>query len=126
MLSYFAPALLARMQVIPFIPLDNEALASIVALKLESVANRLKENHQMEMRVDATVIEHLAAQCRISDSGARMVNAIIEQQILPGIAKSVLEFMADEDMPDILTLTLNEDDTIEAIFADHAVDQISA
>ncbi|NTS77915.1 type VI secretion system ATPase TssH [Catenovulum sp. SM1970] len=118
LLSYFAPALLARMQVIPYLPLDSEALSQIVALKLEAVANRLKLNHQMQMRVDGQVIEKLAAQCQMSDSGARMVNAIIEQQILPGIARSVLEFMAQEDLPDILTLTLDDNQEIEAVFAD--------
>ena len=94
--------MLARMQVIPFLPLDQEALSSIVALKLESVAKRLQANHQMTLRVDGAVVQQIASQCQMSDSGARMVNAMIEQQLLPGIARSVLEFMAEEDMPDIL------------------------
>jgi type VI secretion system protein VasG len=49
-----------------------------------------------------------------------MVNAVIEQQILPGIAKSILEFMAEDDMPDILTLAVDENDEITATFADQA------
>jgi len=118
LLNYFAPALLARMQVIPFLALDNEALNNIVSLKLDSMAKRLQQNHQMLLRVDANVVQQIAAQCQMSDSGARMVNAIIEQQILPGIARSVLEFMAEDDMPDILTLRLDDNEQIEAIFAD--------
>ncbi len=120
LLQYFAPALLARMQAIPFIPLDQDALSSIVALKLDAIAKRLIENHNMTMRVDGSVIALLASRCQLSDSGARMVNSIIEQQILPGIAKSVLEFMAQEDLPDILTLCLDEQNEIQAVFADHA------
>ncbi|MCP4321579.1 MAG: type VI secretion system ATPase TssH [Alteromonadales bacterium] len=126
LLNFFAPALLARMQVIPFLPLDSEALGAIVALKLESVAKRLKNNHQMELRVDGDVVRYITSQCQMSDSGARMVNAMIEQQILPGIARSVLEFMADDDMPDILTLTLDSNGKIEAIFADNAVETVAA
>ena len=126
LLDFFAPALLARMQVIPFLPLDTQALSAIVALKLESVAERLMTNHQMLLRVDGDVVNHIAAQCQISDSGARMVNSMIEQQILPGIARSVLEFMADDDMPDILTLTLDDTGKIEAIFADNTSDTIAA
>ncbi|GAA0820368.1 type VI secretion system ATPase TssH [Colwellia asteriadis] len=118
LLTFFAPALLARMQVIPFLPLDHDALGSIVALKLEAVAKRLMSNHQMELRVDGDVVRYITSQCQMSDSGARMVNAMIEQQILPGIARSVLEFMAEDDMPDILTLTLDDNGKIEAIFAD--------
>lgn len=120
LLQFFAPALLARMQVIPYLALDKEALQSIVSLKLEAIANRLATNHKMQLRVDASVLDKLTQQCQLSDSGARMVNAVIEQQILPGIAKYILEFMAQEDMPDILTLTVDEQDEITATFADHA------
>jgi len=126
LLTFFAPALLARMQVIPFLPLNNEALGAIVTLKLESVAKRLMTNHQMELRVDGEVIRFITSQCQMSDSGARMVNAMIEQQILPGIARSVLEFMADDDMPDILTLALDNNGKIEAIFADNTSETVAA
>ena len=74
----------------------------------------------MQLRVDETVLNKLTEQCQLSDSGARMVNAVIEQQILPGIAKSILEFMAEDDMPDILTLAVDENDEITATFADQA------
>ncbi|MDQ9090412.1 type VI secretion system ATPase TssH [Pseudoalteromonas haloplanktis] len=120
LLQFFAPALLARMQVVPYLALDKEALQAIVSLKLEAIANRLAANHKMQLRVDESVLNKLTQQCQLSDSGARMVNAVIERQILPGIAKSILEFMAQEDMPDILTLTVDEQDEITAIFADNA------
>ena len=83
------------------------------------MAKRLQANHQMTLRVDGAVVQQIASQCQMSDSGARMVNAMIEQQLLPGIARSVLEFMAEEDMPDFLTLALDEQGKIEAIFADN-------
>ena len=120
LLQFFAPALLARMQVIPYLALDKEALQSIVSLKLDGIAKRLANNHKMQLRVDETVLNKLTEQCQLSDSGARMVNAVIEQQILPGIAKSILEFMAEDDMPDILTLAVDENDEITATFADQA------
>ena len=41
LLRHFQPALLGRMQVVPFISLDQEALKNIVALKLDGVAQRL-------------------------------------------------------------------------------------
>jgi len=120
LLQFFAPALLARMQVVPYLALDQDALQAIVSLKLEAIAKRLATNHKMQLRVDASVLSKLTQQCQLSDSGARMVNAVIERQILPGIAKSILEYMAQEDMPDILTLTVDEQDEITAIFADNA------
>ncbi|MFC3032151.1 type VI secretion system ATPase TssH [Pseudoalteromonas fenneropenaei] len=118
LLARFAPALLARMQVVPFYPLEGEALKQIVALKLALVAERLQANHQMQLRVDAQVLEALAERCRLSDSGARLVSATLEQQVLPGIAKSILGFLAEDDVPDILTLTLDDAGQICADFAD--------
>ncbi|MEZ7205094.1 type VI secretion system ATPase TssH [Pseudoalteromonas sp. DY56-GL79] len=118
LLAHFAPALLARMQVVPFFPLDTDVLKHIVALKLEKVAARLRDNHAIQLRVDQTALDYLADKCAMSDSGARLVNATIEQQILPGIARSILGFMSEEDMPDLLTLTLDENGEIEAVFAD--------
>lgn len=106
------------MQVVPFFPLDTDVLKHIVALKLEKVAARLRDNHAIQLRVDQTALDYLADKCAMSDSGARLVNATIEQQILPGIARSILGFMSEEDMPDLLTLTLDENGEIEAVFAD--------
>ncbi|KAF7769667.1 type VI secretion system protein VasG [Pseudoalteromonas citrea] len=120
LLQHFAPALLARMQVIPYFPLDEKALTHIVGLKLQAVAKRIALHHQIQMRVDQQVLAQLATQCQMSDSGARMVHAVIEQQILPGIAKSILGYIAQDDMPDVLTLTLDDDQQISAIFADNS------
>jgi type VI secretion system protein VasG len=118
LLKHFAPALLARMKVVPFRPLQLEDLKKIVALKLEAMAHNLANSHKMELRVDQKVLATLAQQCAVSDSGARMVNAVIEQQLMPGIARSLLEFMIEDDMPDILTLSLDENGEIEATFSD--------
>ncbi len=119
LLNHFAPALLARMEIVPYYPLDSDALKQIVMLKLEAIATRLQAQHQMAMRVDGAVVAQLSEQCQLSDSGARRVNAVIEQQILPGIAKSLLGFMAEEDMPDVMTLTLDDEQRIDVIFADN-------
>lgn len=106
------------MQIVPFYPLDGSALQQIVSLKLESIAARLIQNHQLQLRVDELVLAALAERCRMSDSGARLVSATIEQQVLPNIAKSILGFLAEDDMPDILTLRLDEQGQICADFAD--------
>lgn len=121
LLEHFAPALLARMQLIPFVPLDSDVLEQIVSLKLEAIAARLDEQYQIEFRVDHSVLSHLAAQCVQNDSGARFVNALIDQQLMPGIAQSLLQYIADDDLPDLLTLVLNDSGQLECIFADSPV-----
>lgn len=114
----FAPALVARMQVVPFLPLDREALQSIVALKLDQVAQRLHTAHEIEFRCAPQVIEQLVGQCRQPATGARFINAMIEQQLMPNIARSLLGFMVEGDIPDILSLEIGEDGGLSCLFAD--------
>ncbi|MCG8393275.1 MAG: type VI secretion system ATPase TssH, partial [Pseudomonadales bacterium] len=116
--AHFAAALLARMQVIPFRPLDQDMLNAVVAMRLDAVAQRLKQAHDMAFRVDEQVMRQLSQQCQVAESGARQVEAVIEQQLMPSLAQQLLGYMADDDMPDILTLTLDEQGQITAVFAD--------
>jgi len=63
----------------------------------------------------------LSRQCQVAESGARQVESVIEQQLMPGLAQQLLGYMADDDMPDILTLELDEQGQITAVFADQPV-----
>lgn len=118
--NHFAPALVARMQLVPFNSLTEESLRQVVGLKLDQLAERLQKQHGIQMRCDETVMQHLAHQCRFTDSGARHVNALLEQQLMPGIAAQLLTFMAEDDMPDIMTLALDEQGELCCTFADLA------
>ncbi len=118
LLRHFQPALLGRMQVVPFIALDQEALKNIVALKLDGVAQRLKDSHDMEFRCTPEILDYLAERCTQTETGARYINSIIEQQLLPEVARSILAYMMEDDMPDILTLELDENGEMSLVFAD--------
>ncbi len=116
--SHFAAALLARMQVVPYLPLDREALFAITALKLDQVAQRLHASHGIEFRCSPQVIDFLVAECRQPAAGARFINSLIEQRLLPNVARSLLSFMVDEDMPDILSFEIGDDGGLSCLFAD--------
>ncbi len=118
LLGHFAPALLGRMQIIPYRPLDATALQSIVAIKLDAVAQRIDKAHSIQMRCEPSVFEYLAQQCTQPETGARFINALIEQQLLPEISRSLLQFMADEDMPDVLSLELDDNGQMSVLFSD--------
>lgn len=117
-LNHFAPALIARMQLVPFNSLTEENLKQVVGLKLDQLAERLVEQHGIRMRCDEAVMQHLAQQCRFTDSGARYVNTLLEQQLMPSIASQLLTFIAEDNLPDIMTLTLDEEGELCCIFAD--------
>ena len=120
LLSFFPQALLARMQVIPFLPLDKLSLKQIVMLKLDKVAQRLQETHKMQMRCQPEVIEHLAELCQRPELGARHVDALIDRQLLPNVARTLLGFMVEDNIPDILSLTIDENKQIVCDFLDLA------
>ena len=119
---HFAAALVARMQVVPYRPLASEALQRIVALKLDETAQRLQAAHGIELRCAPEVLNYLGERCRQPATGARFINALLEQRLLPGIARSLLGYLASDDMPDILTLEMDEQGELACVFADRVAE----
>jgi type VI secretion system protein VasG len=115
---HFPAALLARMQVIPLRPLDEDALEQIIALKLDQVAQRLHEAHGITLRCTPQVLAHLTGQCTRSQSGARVINTLIEQKLMPGVSRQLLQFMVDDDLPAIMALELDDNDELCCVFSD--------
>ncbi|ABA90055.1 type VI secretion system ATPase TssH, putative chaperone [Syntrophotalea carbinolica DSM 2380] len=116
--AHFPAALLARMQIVPLRPLDRDTLRQIIAQKLDKVAQRLFDAHGIRMRCTPEVIDHLVGRCHTPESGARAVNTLIEQNLLPGISRSLLGFMVNEDMPQLMALEVGENGELECLFSD--------
>ncbi len=51
--DFFKPALLARMEVVPYLPLSKETLATIIAGKLARLDNVLRSRFGAEVVIDA-------------------------------------------------------------------------
>ena len=92
----FKPAFLGRMVIIPYFPVRDEALKQIILLKLGKIQRRLLENHKIVMVCDDTVIEEVAKRCTEVESGARNVDNILSNTMLPEISREVLARMAEE------------------------------
>ncbi|WP_394170265.1 type VI secretion system ATPase TssH [Saccharospirillum alexandrii] len=120
--AHFAPALVARMQIVPFAALDEAALAGIIQQRLDQLAERLQTEYRIELRCDRQAMDRLVSMCRVSDSGARLVNRVIDQQLMPGIANQLLHYLAEGDLPDILQLDLDEQQQLSFIFLDRQPD----
>ncbi|PHV16579.1 type VI secretion system ATPase TssH [Janthinobacterium sp. BJB303] len=93
--AHFKPALLGRLQVLPFYPLSDAVLAEIIALKLARIGHRIARNHQAQFSHDAALVEAVLARCTEVDSGARNVDQILNGSVLPAIAEAVLARMAE-------------------------------
>ncbi|HWM89367.1 MAG TPA: type VI secretion system ATPase TssH [Thermoanaerobaculia bacterium] len=93
LLRWFRPALLARLVVVPYYPLGEAEIVRIVELKLRSIKQRIRENHAAELTFDDGLIESLAGRCN-PESGAREIDQILTQTLLPELSTRILERMA--------------------------------
>jgi len=92
----FKPAFLGRMMVVPYFPVRDEALKKIVRLKVGKIQRRILESHKVTMAVDEAVIDEVAKRCTEVESGARNVDNILTNTMLPEISRQVLARMAEE------------------------------
>ncbi|MEW8507091.1 MAG: type VI secretion system ATPase TssH [Candidatus Thiodiazotropha sp.] len=90
LLKVFPAALLGRLVVIPYYPLSDEILAKVVRLQLGRIESRIHENHDIPLTYDDKVVDLIINRCTEVESGARMVDAILTNTMLPEISRHVL------------------------------------
>jgi type VI secretion system protein VasG len=90
LLKTFKPAFLGRITVLPYFPLDTDVLGRIAKLKLRKVVQRMQENHKARLVFTDGLIAALANMCVSVDTGARKVDQVIEQHILPELSAELL------------------------------------
>jgi type VI secretion system protein VasG len=90
LLKVFAPALLGRLVVVPYYPLQADALHRIIRLQLDRIAARLQANHGIALAYDASAVELVARRCTAIESGGRMIDAILTHTILPRLSEEVI------------------------------------
>jgi type VI secretion system protein VasG len=105
----FKPAFLGRMVVIPYFPVRDENLKKIVRLKLAKIARRLRETHRVELVSDDTLIDAVAARCTEVESGARNVDNILTNTMLPEVSRMLLETIASGERPGAIRVTVTDD-----------------
>jgi type VI secretion system protein VasG len=93
LLRWFRPALLARLVIVPYCPLGEGEIVRIVELKLRSIQQRIRGNHAAELTYDSGLVESLAGRCN-PESGAREIDQILTQTLLPELSTRILERMA--------------------------------
>ena len=94
LLKQFSPAFLGRLVLIPYYPLGDEQILGIVKLKLGRLADRISLNHGAHFTFGEAVARTITDRCTEVDSGARNVDNILTQSVLPELSSLVLERMA--------------------------------
>ncbi|MHB8747058.1 MAG: AAA family ATPase, partial [Gammaproteobacteria bacterium] len=95
LLKVFPPALLGRLVVIPYYPLNDEMIGAIARLQLGRIEKRIRENHKVPFTYDDAVVKLIASRCTELESGGRMIDAILTNTVLPKISEEILKGMME-------------------------------
>lgn len=95
--AFFKPALLARMETIPYLPLGADVLEQIVHGKLAKLESLLRSRYKAEVVIAPSVIQEILSRTHRTENGARMLEAIIEGQMLPPISLALLNKLAKQE-----------------------------
>jgi len=104
---HFKPALLARMTVIPYFTLAQDALAGIVRLKLDKIVQRLAHNNKMRFSYSDAVVKQIAARCTEVETGARNIDFILRGNVMPLMSQEILSRMSSEKAPADIALDVD-------------------
>lgn len=110
--DHFQPALLARFQTVIYRPLAEAAMRTIVEMKLLQVSKRLHRHYGLTTQINESLYDALTAACLLPDTGARNIDSLLNQQILPVLSQQLLTRMADRQKPRSLHLSWSEEEGI--------------
>jgi len=90
LLEVFPAALLGRIVAVPYYPINDETLKLIIRLQLGRIGRRTQENHKIPFTYDDQAVNLIASRCTEVESGARTVDAILTNTVLPEISHELL------------------------------------
>ncbi len=104
----FKPAFLGRMVIVPYYPVRDEALKRIIVLKLGKIQRRIQENHKINLTYEDALVDEVARRCTEVESGARNVDNILTNTMLPDISRQILEKMAEGEKLNSIHIAISE------------------
>jgi type VI secretion system protein VasG len=109
MLQTFPPALLGRCITVPYLPLGDEVLEKIIGLKIAKIAKRMSEEKGITLTYDKSVTTFVQDRCEDAGAGARMIDAILTNTLLPMVSKQLLERLLEGQVTTKAVLTTTDD-----------------
>jgi len=114
--KHFKPALLARMRVVPYYPVGGPVLRELIEIKLGRLGERLNRR-QLDFTYSQDLVDHLAERCTQSDSGARLIDHLLDLHVLPLVADRLLDAMATGESLKRVHATLDGGASVTCEFA---------
>lgn len=106
--DFFKPALLARMEVVPYLPLSRETLTTIIAGKLARLDNVLRTRFGADVVITAGVTDEIMQRVTRAENGARMLESVIDGDMLPPLSLLLLQKMAANTAVACITLDVQD------------------
>lgn len=104
----FKPAFLGRLVIVPYYPVRDEALKRIISLKLGKIQRRIQENHKITLTWDGALLDEVANRCTEVESGARNVDNILTNTLLPDLSRRLLSGIAEGNKPSSIHVSIGE------------------
>ena len=108
LLKVFPPALLGRLVTIPYFPLSDDMLGRIVTLQIGRVRKRVEQRYKIPFEVSDEVVKLVVSRCTESESGGRMIDAILTNTMLPDISREFLNRMLEGKPIDRVQVSVRE------------------
>ncbi|WP_434348336.1 type VI secretion system ATPase TssH [Myxococcus virescens] len=106
--QHFKPALLARMTVVPFGPVQRDVMRQIAEMKLAKLVSRLRTAHNVETTLAPELLDELARRCTESEMGARNMEQILQGSLMPALSRELLQHLVSGAVPPKLHVALTE------------------
>ncbi len=107
--KHFKPALLARMNIIPYAPIGRKVLREITQMRLNGLAKRLFLSHKVETRFADDMVDEITKRCTEAETGARNVEHILRGSLIPATSRVLLERLAEGPLPRALDIGMAPD-----------------
>jgi type VI secretion system protein VasG len=95
LLKTFPAALLGRLVTIPYYPLSDTMLSAIIRLQLGRIEKRIAANYGIPFSYTDATVNLIASRCTELESGGRMIDAILTNNVLPAISRQALQSTAE-------------------------------
>jgi len=109
MLEKFPAALLGRLTVVPYYPLNDEVIEKIIRLQFSRIQDRLQQEHGAKLVITDDAIALVQRRCTEVESGGRMIEAIIVNHLLPTISEEILRQMLEDKRPAEITVSAQDE-----------------
>lgn len=118
LLQHFQASFLGRLIIVPYYPLGEEEIHRIVHLKLAKIQQRFLETHHAQLSFDEQLISMIAARCTEVTSGARNIEHLLTDTVLPVLSVEILERMANEQSFSKVQITCDAEGFLSCEFSE--------